>query len=645
MATIITAGAASSGTGASGDLALLTVGAAMDLGARDQQEDALGVFLPGEETPARRGSLCVLADGMGGHNAGELASRLAVQTIQAAFYASPLRQPGNLLQSSIEQANRRILAAGQDPGLRGLGSTCVCAVVQGDILWVANVGDSRAYLLRPAGGLQQLSQDHSLAAEQVRMGRMSPAEAGDSDMNAVLLQSLGSAGGVQPHFAGPLPLQKGDLVLLCSDGLYHALDERAIQDYLLAALRSTLDVNPEQLARDLVEGARFRGALDNTSAIILYCTDVVPEAVARAGGWPQQQAHTLFLPSAGTTVSRGPAGDTIPEPVAVPPPAPSSDYTTAAVQPYLPAAGAAPSGLAPGRARTGVAPLTAVTLILALTLVALLLLAWTWAAFSAPQLLVPIFEALAAIALPTSALLFVGRPRTVAPPPLPLPTPYPEEPAPEPSRGFYGADPEDATRTLITRLLPDRTRAGRAADRGPAPDTGAAAPVPAPLPAAPAYPAVTTAPAPVAAPAPLPVALDPGSPDYVSQAMTEATNRARQQWTFNLLMAAISAALVIGGCLLTALMLLLGQPGLLDLLFGPGVGLLGVMSWLVTQPAAQLSRADNQISLLTIVWTNYAQELRACGRMTDPNAVAACNQRAGADAVQYFNQIIGTKTS
>jgi hypothetical protein len=110
-------------------------------------------------------------------------------------------------------------------------------------------------------------------------------------------------------------------------------------------------------------------------------------------------------------------------------------------------------------------------------------------------------------------------------------------------------------------------------------------------------------------------------------------------------MAGVSASLVIGGCLVTIGTLLLGKGEQLGALFGPGVGLLGIVSWLVTQPTSQLNRAGNQISLLTIVWTNYAQELRNCARITDPTQAASCSQRAGAEAVQYFNQIVTEKPS
>jgi serine/threonine protein phosphatase PrpC len=625
MPTIVTSGTRQNGAPeASGGVALLQVGAAMDLGLRTNQEDALGVSLPGEDDAARRGGLFVLADGLGGHTAGELASRLAVQTIGAAYYASSMRQPGNLLQSAIEQANRRLLAAGQDPALRGLGSTCVCAAVQGDSLWVANVGDSRAYLLRPPGTLQQLSQDHSMAAEQVRQGLIASEEHADHAMRSVLLQSLGVPSGVQPYFAGPLPLQKGDLLLLCSDGLYNALDERAMHDYLLAALLSTLTVSPDQIARDLVEGARFHGGDDNISALVVYCADVVPEAVARAAGWPQSQARSLFLPMNGASAQRTPDAPAPPAP-----PAPTSGPVATAPAdleesrgpagppadlPYLPAV--------PAYTRTRIAPLSLAALIGGGALFLLLALAWAAAAFWAPRWLVPIFLTMLALAIPLGGLLFLNRPRLIpiAPPPGES-GPPPDDAgavaraATDPSRSLVTFD--DPVATLIARLLPGHGAPGEIDRSLATPGSGPVAPV-----------------------------IPPDAPpDYVSQAMSAALARAHQQWTFNLLMAGVSASLVIGGCLVTIGTLLLGKGEQLGALFGPGVGLLGIVSWLVTQPTSQLNRAGNQISLLTIVWTNYAQELRNCARITDPTQAASCSQRAGAEAVQYFNQIVTEKPS
>lgn len=468
--------------GATPEVALLLVGAARDVGRQAKQEDALGVLLPANDAQAERGSLFVLADGRGSRRGGGAASREVVEVIGAAYYNSPLRQPANLLQSAIDQANRRLVSAAQSPATEGLCSTCVCAAVQGDTLWLADVGDCRGYLLRPPAGLRMLSEEQP----------PSP-------------QALGTRGGIQPHFAEPTHLSKGDIVLLCSEGLYSSLEPRLMQDYLSAALLNTGTIDPDRLAHDLVEGARYRGAAPNISALVIYCADVVPEAVARAAGWPEQQARRLLSP--GPTLAAATTAET---PSASPPPAPA--------QPSRPLSTPAESA--------------------------------------------------------------------------------PSTPPVDTERGFpFRAT--DPLASLIAQVLGRPSAFG--GDRG--------------------------------GPAP--------GPDPVSQALNAAMGRARQQWLFNLLVALLSVALVLAGCVAAVLTWVLGRDGLFAVLFGSGLGLVGVLSWLVTQPAAQLNRASAQISLLSISWVNYSQEVKGCSALSDPSAASSCNDRAGAQAVRYFDQIIG----
>lgn len=246
--------------GAESAVALLRAGVAMDPGMQAPAHHALGVFQPGEDTPARRGSLFLLAEGEAGAGAG----RLVVETAGEAFYGSPLRQPANLLQSALDQAGRRVAGAGTVGDPAQLAGPCVCATVQGDALWLATVGAGHAYLLRAPGHLQPL--------------------AGEAPAPAVF---------------GPLPLQKGDLLVLCSAGVAAALDVRVMGDYLTAALLSTRTADPTALAADLVDGARFHGSAAPLAVLIILCTDVLPEAVARAAGWPQAQARRLVLPGGG----------------------------------------------------------------------------------------------------------------------------------------------------------------------------------------------------------------------------------------------------------------------------------------------------------------------------------------------------------
>jgi hypothetical protein len=179
---------------------------------------------------------------------------------------------------------------------------------------------------------------------------------------------------------------------------------------------------------------------------------------------------------------------------------------------------------------------------------------------------------------------------------------------------------------MIRRVLP-APPAAHAAERA-LPNPGAPAPA---NPLAP--PGLAPPPATKDAPA-------AAAPSYVNQAFSEALERSRHQWTFNLLIAFGTAGLIVAGAVITVIWLFSGQANLLMMLFGPGATLLGIANWLLTRPSRQLSQADNQISLLTLVWTNYAQELRSCGAITDPTAAAECTGHAGADAVHYFNEIL-----
>ncbi len=642
-----------SSPGAEHRMALLRVGAALDLGRREDQEDALGVVQPGDGADSDRGSLFVLADGLGGHAAGELASRLGVEQLVQSYYAAPVRQPGNMLQTAITAAHSRVRAAAAAPGRHGMGTTCVCAAIQGDQLWVANVGDSRAYLVRPSEGVLQLTQDHSLAAEQVRQGVLTPEAAATSPMRNILLQSLGTAAPPQPYFAPPLSLHRGDLVLLCSDGLYGALDTSALRDYLLAALASMREVQPDLLARDLLAAALFHGAEDNLSAVVIYCTDVLSLNSAHAP--TPAPARRFFLPALAANSPSITLPEVPPEPAAEsgvdrtawdgadapspppdfpapPPPAPALALPVPVLPPPAPVLATPGSSLEaatrrhaqlalPRPAPPGVTSILGVLGLIGLVLLAAGIAIAPFAALWIMLLLGLVF--VAALLWIIVAFLPARLTGAGAPPAAPPPA----------ERGLAPSAPDGVptnrqlTTDLLRRLLPGLPQTEAEADH----------PAERALPAPPGVPAL---PPPAAA---HPVAPEAAVPSYVNQAFSEALGRARQQWTFNLLVAFGTAGLVIVGVAISVTWVLGGQANLWALLLGPGATLIGVINWLLTRPAAQLSRADNQISLLTLVWTSYAQELRSCAAVPDPAAAATCTGHAGAEAVQYFNAILSNQ--
>jgi serine/threonine protein phosphatase PrpC len=237
-------------------------------------------------------SLFVLSDGMGGLEAGEIASRMAVDAVLAQYREAeanpdlPLRgEPvesvsaaSNRLASAIRFANDQIYrAAQQDTGQRGMGATIVAVKCTDHRMSVAHVGDSRIYRLR-AGKLEQLTNDHSFVAEQVRNGKMTQEEADHSTMQNVLVRALGVDPGVDVDLS-EVPLIEGDTVLLCSDGLTRELSDEQIA----AVLGETR--NPETAAAELVDLAKRAGGGDNVTVIVLRCVLKAQGALQRIAKW------------------------------------------------------------------------------------------------------------------------------------------------------------------------------------------------------------------------------------------------------------------------------------------------------------------------------------------------------------------------
>jgi serine/threonine protein phosphatase PrpC len=220
--------------------------------------------------------LFVLSDGMGGEAHGEVASALAVETVvqhciegeknaAVTLYGEP--QPGwsdktQRLSSAAHLANKKIFeSAHEHPEQEGMGATLTAAWIDGSRLSIAHVGDSRAYLLR-GGSLQQLTSDHSLVAEQVRQGILTPAEAEQSEMQSVLLRALGSQPEIQID-AEEHALVARDILLLCSDGLTRML----IEPEIAATLQAEQDAM--RAAQTLVELANDRGGADNITVVVV----------------------------------------------------------------------------------------------------------------------------------------------------------------------------------------------------------------------------------------------------------------------------------------------------------------------------------------------------------------------------------------
>lgn len=236
-------------------------------GRPDNEDSILCVDLPalngsGGQEP---GYLVAVADGMGGHERGEVASKLAVETLGEVVRASSENDLALLLKQAFRRANETIYQDGQRDGeSSGMGTTLVAAILRGKYVTIANVGDSRAYLLR-SNRLNQITRDHSLVNEQVLRGKLSAGEARESPRRNILMQALGH----RPKLDAKMPdifelvLLDEDRLLLCSDGFYDV-----VTDDDMASLLASGDASSAALT--LVNVAIERGTSDNVSAVVLH---------------------------------------------------------------------------------------------------------------------------------------------------------------------------------------------------------------------------------------------------------------------------------------------------------------------------------------------------------------------------------------
>ena len=208
-------------------------------------------------------NLFVVADGMGGHAAGDFASHYGVAALVAAIKKDDNFNPVKIIRNGMTAANAAIFdAAIRDPNMAGMGTTMVAASVAGDYLYIANVGDSRLYVAEDK--LVQVTQDHSLIAEMVRLGELEPEDAKHHPDKNIITRAVGTEDTVQVDFFD-MKLEKGQVFLLCSDGLSNMLDNEEIFRILTEALR---DGNSDP-AQQLVDAANEAGGKDNIAAIVV----------------------------------------------------------------------------------------------------------------------------------------------------------------------------------------------------------------------------------------------------------------------------------------------------------------------------------------------------------------------------------------
>jgi serine/threonine protein phosphatase PrpC len=258
-----------------------TVGSSTERGAnpkRTVNEDFYQVVEPLSTDPrSSRGRLYVVADGVGGAAAGEIASRLAVSTTIDYYYKSTWLGPEQTLRTAVQTANRAVFDRAQaNPSEAGMTSSATALVVLGDQGYVAQVGDGRCYSLRN-GKLTQITLDHSLVAEQVRKGLITPEQAKVSTNRNVVTRSLGLEPGVEVDLF-KLTLVAGDTFILVTDGLHGVLGDEGMKAFVASA-------PPTQAAPQMIAAVRTRRGQDDATVVVVRFDDVGPASFHGRGAW------------------------------------------------------------------------------------------------------------------------------------------------------------------------------------------------------------------------------------------------------------------------------------------------------------------------------------------------------------------------
>lgn len=238
---------------------------ATDVGCqRENNEDYFSYSEPPDDQEfSRKGRLAIIADGMGGEEGGEIASRLVVDTVRNTYFLRPENDPHACLVEAFIAAHRAILDfVGQRPDLKEMGTTCTAVAITNGHAHFAHIGDSRLYLIRGAS-ISRLTTDHTAINRLIQQGIITPEEADTHPQRHVLTAALNARPGVSADFSPqPVPLQAGDVLVLCTDGLWGQITD----DELLSTVRNN---PPTQACKELVQLARTRGGPDNITVQIL----------------------------------------------------------------------------------------------------------------------------------------------------------------------------------------------------------------------------------------------------------------------------------------------------------------------------------------------------------------------------------------
>jgi protein phosphatase len=231
---------------------------------RPSNEDNLIVVMPqNQQLLQSRGALFVVSDGLGGHSKGEIASQLAVQTVNETYYQDVEKDIPTALKDALTQANAIIYQAGDEQADAEdcpMGATCVAAVLHEHTLYAANVGDSRVYVVH-GGQLRQITRDHSLVAQMIERGELTAEEARTHEQRNIIYRALGSHAEVEIDLFTE-PAAEGDIIILCTDGLSSVVPEEDVQAIVE-------HYPPTESVERLIARANDAGGPDNVTAIVV----------------------------------------------------------------------------------------------------------------------------------------------------------------------------------------------------------------------------------------------------------------------------------------------------------------------------------------------------------------------------------------
>jgi len=231
---------------------------------RTDNEDFVGAYAPAE--PDERGSLFVVCDGMGGHEAGEVASKLAVETLVENWVGHTGGNSHQVLRAAVRSANSMVFSASLDAATRGMGTTLTSLAIVGGEAIVGHVGDSRCYRVR-AGQCEQLTADHSRVGEMLRMRLITPEQAKNHPARSQLSRSLGGEPAVQVDIVRN-PIVPKDSFVLCCDGVWDLVSMREIAQ---ATAKGAIDG-----AEEIIAMALDRGAHDNVTVVVVVMSADIP---------------------------------------------------------------------------------------------------------------------------------------------------------------------------------------------------------------------------------------------------------------------------------------------------------------------------------------------------------------------------------